>query len=188
MGEVQRQAIFADPNWRGGRYSSSSPPNAGLAAARMQAMITYRSFEAYERKFGRQRSSSSEFNKSKAAKPADAEEKIEMGAGVEELVNVGPAAAQTAGGELSKIPPEDLNQPFSVQSYIVYQGQKFIKRFDANCYVTLTQTMDSHDISRGRGTYIQLLKSIQQPAFILGTHRFTTFHFDLLSNPFMHGC
>lgn len=53
--EAQRQAIFADPRWRGGRYPPSSPPEAGLAAARMMAMVSYRSRASFEARHGRAR-------------------------------------------------------------------------------------------------------------------------------------
>ncbi|CAO3435212.1 Homoserine O-acetyltransferase (EC 2.3.1.31) [Azospirillum doebereinerae] len=52
--EVGRQAIMADPNWRGGNYLlESTRPEAGLAVARMAAHITYLSQTALHRKFGR---------------------------------------------------------------------------------------------------------------------------------------
>lgn len=52
--EVGRQAIFADPDWRNGRYwESGLIPARGLAVARMCAHITYLSEEALTRKFGR---------------------------------------------------------------------------------------------------------------------------------------
>ena len=51
--EVSRQAIMADPNWRGGDYYGHTPPNAGLAIARMVGHITYLSDESMHRKFGR---------------------------------------------------------------------------------------------------------------------------------------
>ena len=51
--EAQRQAIFADPRWKGGSYEAESPPAAGLAAARMIAMGTYRSRASFERRFSR---------------------------------------------------------------------------------------------------------------------------------------
>ncbi|MBD2075233.1 homoserine O-acetyltransferase [Phormidium sp. FACHB-592] len=54
ISEAQRQAIYADPNWQGGRYLPDQAPNAGLAAARMMAMLTYRSWASFEAKFSRQ--------------------------------------------------------------------------------------------------------------------------------------
>jgi homoserine O-acetyltransferase len=52
--EVGRQAIMADPEWRGGRYLlEDTNPRRGLAVARMGAHITYLSDAALHRKFGR---------------------------------------------------------------------------------------------------------------------------------------
>ena len=52
--EVGRQAIMADPEWRGGRYLlENTNPRRGLAVARMGAHITYLSDAALHRKFGR---------------------------------------------------------------------------------------------------------------------------------------
>jgi homoserine O-acetyltransferase len=54
LSEAQRQALYADPNWRGGRYSPEAPPVAGLAAARAVAVCTYRSRASFEERFGRE--------------------------------------------------------------------------------------------------------------------------------------
>ncbi|RHW18605.1 homoserine O-acetyltransferase [Sphingomonas gilva] len=51
--EVGRQAVMADPNWRGGAYYGHTPPTAGLAVARMAAHITYLSEAGLTEKFGR---------------------------------------------------------------------------------------------------------------------------------------
>jgi len=52
--EVGRQAIQADPDWRGGDYlTQGTNPKKGLAVARMAAHITYLSETALHRKFGR---------------------------------------------------------------------------------------------------------------------------------------
>src|SRR5262245_41534726 len=51
---VGRQAVMADPEWRGGRYLiDGTNPRRGLAVARMGAHITYLSDAALHRKFGR---------------------------------------------------------------------------------------------------------------------------------------
>ena len=53
--EVGRQAIMADPDWRGGAYQLAGVrPEKGLAVARMAAHITYLSEPALQRKFGRE--------------------------------------------------------------------------------------------------------------------------------------
>ena len=121
--EAQRQAIFADPNWREGRYGPESPPAAGLAAARMAAMISYRSHQEFVSRFGRE-----------------------------------------------IMPPGNENESakFSAESYLLHQGQKLVSRFDANCYVHLTRQMDSHDVSRGRGEYLDVLRSVRLPALVIG--------------------
>ncbi len=52
--EVGRQAIMADPDWRGGRYlDEGTRPGKGLSVARMAAHITYLSDQALHAKFGR---------------------------------------------------------------------------------------------------------------------------------------
>ena len=53
--EAQRQAIYADAAWQGGWYTADNPPQGGLAAARMIAMISYRSFGSFVDRFGRER-------------------------------------------------------------------------------------------------------------------------------------
>ena len=53
--EVGRQAIMADPDWRGGAYAEQGArAEKGLAVARMGAHITYLSEAALQRKFGRE--------------------------------------------------------------------------------------------------------------------------------------
>ena len=52
--ELGRQAVMADPDWRGGRYFEfGTHPRRGLGVARMAAHITYLSDAALHRKFGR---------------------------------------------------------------------------------------------------------------------------------------
>ncbi|MBC7880027.1 MAG: homoserine O-acetyltransferase [Anaerolineae bacterium] len=61
LSEAQRQTIFADPLWQQGHYDPDQPPAAGLAAARMVAMCTYRSQTSFEARFGRERNSQHRF-------------------------------------------------------------------------------------------------------------------------------
>jgi homoserine O-acetyltransferase/O-succinyltransferase len=213
-GEAQRQSIYSDPKYDDGYYPFSDPPRAGLSAARMAALLTYRSRDSFEAKFGRNtpdpsrkqninsyhqprghweihnhgnrnarspRPSRHNSNASSTQRPGES------------------ASAPAADPEFSTTPrgssPTELTPPpsansdqkrtptyFSAQSYLRYQGEKFISRFDANCYIAITRKMDTHDVSRNReGALPQTghyptpdeqvraaLGQIQQPTLVLG--------------------
>ena len=53
LNHLQRQAIFHDPLWQGGRYSEEQPPKNGLAQARAIAMCSYKSEELFQERYGR---------------------------------------------------------------------------------------------------------------------------------------
>ncbi|KAH6634507.1 Alpha/Beta hydrolase protein, partial [Chaetomium sp. MPI-SDFR-AT-0129] len=53
--EAQRCSIRCDPKFRGGDYELDDPPTAGLAAARMAALLTYRTHQSFEERFGGRR-------------------------------------------------------------------------------------------------------------------------------------
>lgn len=114
---AQRQAIYADPNWKDGSYSPAAPPAAGLAAARAMAMVSYRHWSEFDTRFGR---------------------------------------AQHDNGE------------FEVESWLQHHGDKFVERFDAASYVTLTRAMDTHDLDLGRDRGRSDLSAVQAPALIVG--------------------
>lgn len=58
---------------------------------------------------------------------------------------------------------------FQAASYINYQGDKLVKRFNALSYWLLTKAMDSHHIGRGRKEKIEaLLQKIKQKTLIIG--------------------
>ena len=42
--------------------------------------------------------------------------------------------------------PTEFEKKFSVGSYLGYQGDKFVERFDANSYVALSMAMDLFDL------------------------------------------
>ncbi len=45
----------------------------------------------------------------------------------------------------------DLEDQFAVESYLEYQGEKFVDRFDANSYIYLTKAMDYFDLASSWG-------------------------------------
>lgn len=70
--------------------------------------------------------------------------------------------------------PESFNlrwhqHPERGESYVLYQGEKFIQRFDANAFLTLSHSMDSHDIGRGRGGVAAALERLRGiPSLFVG--------------------
>jgi homoserine O-acetyltransferase len=56
-----------------------------------------------------------------------------------------------------------LDQRFQVEGYLDYQGEKFVRRFDANSYLRLNKAMDLHDLGRDRGGVERALARIQVP-------------------------
>ncbi len=121
--ETARQAIRQDPNWHGGDYLRHGvAPEAGLALARMFAIISYRSAESFEDRFGRRHAS----------------------------------------------PGEATPRNYEVESYLHYQGRKLVERFDANCYMRITEAMDDFDVGEWRGGASEALKAFRGPALVLG--------------------
>ena len=58
---------------------------------------------------------------------------------------------------------------WQVKSYLQYQGKKFLGRFDPVTYVKMTEQMDSHDVTRNRGSTLeQVLGAVEIPALVLG--------------------
>lgn len=122
--DVGRQAIFADPQWLGGDYYPGLGPVQGFSIARMVGMITYRTQELYDSRFGRK---------------------------------------LREGHEITQ-----FDSTFQVESYLRYQGEKLVQRFDANSYLYLLKAMDSHDLSRGRGGMESALARIQAKILMIG--------------------
>lgn len=58
---------------------------------------------------------------------------------------------------------------FRASSYIIYQGEKLVNRFNAYSYWTLSKAMDTHNISRGRAAdCATVLHTITQPTLLMG--------------------
>lgn len=201
-GEAQRQSIYADPKYDDGYYSFEDPPSTGLGAARMSALLTYRSRNSFEARFGRntpdpsrrqiireqvptpttpseahfhihndghkwKRESLSRTNSNGAIKNdnTQAESKGTAGAENADPQFHGPQKTSLTGGDV--MPPGSTY--FSAQSYLRYQGSKFVKRFDSNCYIAMTRKLDTHDVSRDRAdTIAEALNLIEQPTLVLG--------------------
>ena len=46
----------------------------------------------------------------------------------------------------------DFSADFAVESYLVYKGNRFTERFDANSYLYITKAMDYFDLANGNGS------------------------------------
>ncbi|MCX5655882.1 MAG: homoserine O-acetyltransferase [Planctomycetota bacterium] len=124
LNEVGRQAIMADPNWRGGDYYGHDPPAAGLAIARMVGHITYLSDKQMHAKFGRR-----------------LQDRKELGF--------------------------DFKTEFQVESYLRYQGDSFVRRFDANSYLYITKAMDYFDLHGLRGSLVAAFEGVRAEFLVI---------------------
>ncbi|MBI3135289.1 MAG: homoserine O-acetyltransferase [Bacteroidetes bacterium] len=65
---------------------------------------------------------------------------------------------------------------YKAASYVRYQGEKFVDRFNPYSYNLLTKAMDSHDVRRGRSTSLQqVLEQIQARTLVVGIDSDTLF-------------
>jgi len=53
LNHLQRLAIVHDPEWAGGRYLPQRPPRQGVSLARQIGMISYKSAELFDERYGR---------------------------------------------------------------------------------------------------------------------------------------
>lgn len=63
---------------------------------------------------------------------------------------------------------EKLKEGFKAASYIRYQGEKFIKRFEAHAYYALTKVMDSHDVGVHAANRKEALAKITARTLVVG--------------------
>ncbi|KAG9506468.1 Homoserine O-acetyltransferase fub5 [Fusarium musae] len=152
-GEAQRHAIRSDVKYKNGRYGFDDPPVLGLEAARMTALLTYRSRDSLERRFGRDTGSKKKTQKQESKTLPSNSTPIHSHSEADET----PVAFDRA------------DSSFAAQSYLRYQAKKFSNRFDSNCYIALTNKLDTHDLARGRTrTITEALSLIEQPTLVLG--------------------
>jgi homoserine O-acetyltransferase len=68
----------------------------------------------------------------------------------------------------SKVSPLTEAGKYAVESYLDFHGNKFVRRFDANSYVTLVNAMNSHDVGRGRDSVESALEAISCSTLVIG--------------------
>lgn len=70
-------------------------------------------------------------------------------------------------GKLSLTDIADFTKEFEVENYLQYQGESFIKRFDANSYLYITKAIDDFDITEGFENLCDALKEIKAKCFVM---------------------
>ena len=68
----------------------------------------------------------------------------------------------------SRFGRESDDDSFTAQTYLRYQGERLVERFDADTYLTLLDAMDSHDLGRGRGPREAILNRIKHRTLVVG--------------------
>lgn len=150
-GEAQRQSIYADPTYEDGYYAAGTQPKTGLAAARMAALLTYRSRDSFENRFGRRPQPQPASPITPPRSPSTlASEALAAHNDGHRGAKPRPPSGSTTPDQDRPSTPSARPTVFSAQGYLRYQGDKFTARFDANCYIHITRKMDSHDVTRGR--------------------------------------
>ena len=115
INKAMYMAIDADPTFGEKRPDAG---RLGLEAARAIALLSYRSFAAYD------------------ATQAD---------------------------------PPGRPDPFArrVHSYQAYQGKKLADRFDVYSYLRMCRSSDTHDVSRGRGSFAEALRRVKARCLVV---------------------
>ena len=150
--EVGRQAIMQDPGWNHGDYPKNGGPRVGLAIARMMAHITYVSDASMDRKFGRKR---------RLPKPQKTD-----GAPPESTDALPVSTASQSG--LAAGSTYNFDVQFEVESYLRYQGESFINRFDANSYLYITRAIDHFDLAAAYGSLEKAFEHVDAETLVVG--------------------
>jgi homoserine O-acetyltransferase len=135
---VARRAITTDPDWQGGDYYGGDHPDDGLALARQLGHVMYLSKDSMDRKFGRR---------------AAGREAPGRGGGGEGTFPADPGAGVFPYRE--------------VESYLDYNAERFVERFDANSYLYLTRAMDDYDLAAGYESDAAALAAFGGEALVL---------------------
>ena len=131
MRSLQREAIQNDPLWNRGRYDQDSFPTQGMVMARKLGLISYRSAQEWNSRFGRR------------------------------LID--------SGNDLNKKP---FRTQFEVERYLEYQAHRFVRGFDPNCFLYLSQSIDWFDLGESFGCSAQdALSQLQiENALVIGVN------------------
>ncbi|MHC4308953.1 MAG: homoserine O-acetyltransferase MetX, partial [Planctomycetota bacterium] len=61
----------------------------------------------------------------------------------------------------------DFNSEFAVETYLDYQGQSFVERFDANSYLYITKAADYFDLQKDYGSLTKAFANVKSRFFVI---------------------
>ena len=61
----------------------------------------------------------------------------------------------------------DFNSEFAVETYLEYQGQSFVERFDANSYLYITKAMDYFDLAKDYGLLVNAFEKVKSRFLVI---------------------
>jgi len=61
----------------------------------------------------------------------------------------------------------DFNSEFAVETYLDYQGQTFVERFDANSYLYITKAADYFDLQKQYGSLIEAFANVKSRILVV---------------------
>ena len=82
-----------------------------------------------------------------------------------ELLEERFARKPNRGGE---DPLRAVGERYDVAGYLDHQGEKFVKRFDANAYVVISKAMDTFELGRGYSSEAEALRRIKAHVSLVG--------------------
>lgn len=65
-------------------------------------------------------------------------------------------------------PLRTVDERYDVAGYLDHQGEKFVKRFDANSYLVISKAMDTFELGRGYTSEAEALKRIRAHVSLVG--------------------
>jgi homoserine O-acetyltransferase len=65
-------------------------------------------------------------------------------------------------------PLRTVDERYDVAGYLDHQGEKFVKRFDANSYLVISKAMDTFELGRGYTSEAEALKRIKAHVSLVG--------------------
>lgn len=61
----------------------------------------------------------------------------------------------------------DFGTEFQVESYLRYQGNAFVRRFDANTYLYITKAIDYFDLANGKASLVEALEGYRAESLVV---------------------